>query len=62
MQIDVPDDYLVSFCGGQWGDKSATDIGTIVKNYLYFDPRRISERKQSLGVMLVSILEHTLDK
>ena len=62
MKIEVPDDYLVTFCGGLWGDNSATDIGAIIMNYLYGEPRHISERKTSLGLMLVNVLEHKLKK
>jgi hypothetical protein len=61
MQLDIPDDFLVAFCGGQWGTGSSTDLGAIIKNYLYSDKARIHERRMVLGAQLIEILEKQLD-
>ena len=57
MQIKVPDDHLVVLCGGTWGDNTSTDIGAIVKKFLYENPSQENERRVALGLMLVNVLE-----
>jgi hypothetical protein len=62
MLLNIPDDFLVASCGGQWGTRSATDIGAIIKNYLYGDKQQVHERRMILGAQLVQVLEKQLDE
>jgi hypothetical protein len=60
--LNIPDDFLVVWCGGQWGNASATDLGAIVKKYLYQYPQDIHERRMALGVQLVQIMERQFNE
>ena len=51
---------LVAICGGDWGNESSTDIGGIVKDYLYGDANRAFERRAALGDFLVQCLERKI--
>jgi hypothetical protein len=61
MKLEIPDQALVARCGGDWGNATSTDLGAIVKQYLYSNPP-VSTRKMQLGLFLVDVLESHLDR
>ncbi len=60
MLLNIPDDYLIAYCGGYHGDTTSVSLRAVVKNYLYSDQSAVPDRKAMLGQRLVDILESQL--
>lgn len=62
MNIEIPNDHLIFFCGGNAGSAAAVNMGKIVKEYLYGRQNNILEREAVLGRFLLKFLMAEIDK
>lgn len=61
-ELKIPISDIVQVCGGNWGAGTATDVGKIVKEYLYGEPAKQRDRQFWLGQYLLGCLEREIDR
>lgn len=62
MIIEIPDDRLIQFCGGDWGNASSTDVGKVVHEFLGGSIANQQQRRIFMGEFLLDCLEAKLGK
>ena len=61
-ELRIPLDGIVQVCGGDWGNQTVTDVGKIIKEYLYGDADKQRDRQLWLGQYLLACLERQIER
>lgn len=60
MQLEIPDNALVFFCGGNPVKTKPDEVHEAVKSYFYGDPDHIADREAGMAAVLFRYFKHQL--